>query len=890
RLVNAYGPTETTVCATGWLYDGGDRLLVGRPIQNLQAYVLDPAGGPVPMGVPGELLVGGIGLARGYRGRPDLTAERFVPHPFATAPGERLYRTGDLVRFVAGGELEFLGRIDRQVKIRGVRIEPAEVEAALARHSGIQAAAVATVADVEAGERLAAWLVARPGAAEVDLAPAALREFLRRSLPETMVPSLFVRLEALPLTVTGKLDRRALPAPEAAPATSAAAPLSAAEELLAGLWADLLGIERVGPDADFFDLGGHSLLATRLASRVRAVFGVDVPLAMLFEAPTPAALARRLAAQGGALGPAVPEIIPVPREPEGMPLSFSQRRLWFLHRLEPESPAYNVPGALRLRGPLKPAALAAAIAGISGRHESLRTVFRDAVPEPLQVILAPSPAPAVLPRIDLSSLPEARREAEAGELLAEEARRPFDLAAGPLARTALIRLGAEDHLLAVALHHIVSDAWSLEIVLRELAALYRGDVLPPLPVQYADFAVWQRSWLAGEVLAGELAHWRRVLAGAPESLELPADRPRPAVPTWRAGVIPFLLSERLLAELRAQGRREGWTLFMALLAAFDALLARHTGQTDLVVGSPIANRNRLETEGLIGFFTNTLALRLDLGDDPAFAEIARRARAVTLEAYKHQDLPFEGLVEELAPERLAGRTPLFQVMLVLRDAMTATTAIELPGIAADVLDVEIPTAKFDLTLYVGEGGGTLEFNRDLFDDATASRLVERFATLLAGAVAAPEARLSDLPLLPAAEQRQLLDWSRYPVPHPKGLRVHDLVSAQAARTPDAPALVFGEDLLSYAELERRAGALARRLRGLGVGPDVPVGILCERSVEQWVAVLAVLKAGGAYLPLDPENPPERLRLMVEDAGAPVVLTQASIAEATGDAEPGDPGT
>ncbi|HSS47830.1 MAG TPA: amino acid adenylation domain-containing protein [Thermoanaerobaculia bacterium] len=440
---------------------------------------------------------------------------------------------------------------------------------------------------------------------------------------------------------------------------------------------------------------------------------------------------------------------------------------------------------------------------------------------------------------------------------------------------------------------MVSDAWSLEIVLRELAALYRGDALPPLPVQYADFAVWQRSWLAGEVLAGELAHWRRVLAGAPESLELPANRPRPAEPTWRAGQIPFNLPEGLLTELRAQGRREGWTLFMALLAAFDALLARHTGQTDLVVGSPIANRNRLEIEGLIGFFTNTLALRLDLGDDPSFAEIARRARAATLEAYKHQDLPFERLVEELAPERLAGRTPLFQVMLVLRDA---SSAIELPGLAADVVDVEIPTAKFDLTLYLGEGAGSLEFNRDLFDDATASRLVERFATLLAEVVEVPQARLSDLPLLPAAERRQLLDWSRYPVPHPRGLRIHDLVSAQAARTPDAPALVFGEDLLTYAGLERRASALAHRLRGLGVGPDVPVGILCERSVEQWVAVLAVLKAGGAYLPLDPANPPERLRLMVEDAGAPVVLTRGSIAEATGasgddgDGEPGDPGT
>ncbi|HEV7509092.1 MAG TPA: non-ribosomal peptide synthase/polyketide synthase [Thermoanaerobaculia bacterium] len=861
-LDNQYGPTEISIDTTRWVCVPGDKVPIGRPIGNARIHLLDARGQDVPMGVAGRLHVGGPGVAQGYLGRPDLTAERFVPDP--KGEGERLYDTGDLARRLPDGTLEFLGRADQQVKVRGVRIEPAEVEAALARHPHVKAAAVA--ADT-AGERLVAWVVA-----EQEIAPAALREFLRRSLPETMVPSQIVRLDSLPLTGTGKLDRRALPKPEGVPVTMGT-PLSAAEELLAGLWADVLGVERVGPDADFFDLGGHSLLATRLASRVRGVFGVDVPLSLLFEAPTPTALARRLS--GVQRETAIPEIIPVPRDPEGMPLSYSQRRLWFLHRLEPESPAYNVPGALRLRGPLEPVALAAALSEIARRHESLRTVFRDVSPEPRQVILDPSPV--ALPRIDLSALPEDRREAEAGRLLAAEARRPFDLAAGPLARTALIHLGSEDHLLAVAMHHIVSDAWSLEIVLRELAALYRGEALPPLPVQYADFAVWQTKWMAGEVLAGELAHWRQVLAGAPESLELPADRPRTAVPTWRAGQIPFTLPEALFAELRAQGRREGWTPFMALLAAFDALLARHTGQSDLVVGSPIANRNRLEIEGLIGFFTNTLALRLDLGGDPSFAEIACRARAATLEAYRHQDLPFERLVEELAPERLAGRTPLFQVMLVLRGATTAMTAIELPGIAADVLDVEIPAAKFDLTLYLGESGGTLEFNRDLFDDATASRFVERFATLLAGAVELPDVRLSDLPLLPAAERRQLLDWSRNPVPHPRGLRIHDLVSAQSSRTPDAPALVFGRDQLTYAELERRAGSLARRLCSLGVGPDVPVGILCERSVEQWVAVLAALKAGGAYLPLDPANPSERLRLMVEDAGAPVVLTQGSLA-------------
>ncbi len=891
-LDNQYGPTEISIDTTRWVCKPGQdpaRVPIGRPIANARIQLLDPAGRAVPVGVTGRLHVGGPGVSRGYLGRPDLTAERFVPDP--QGDGERLYDTGDLARRLPDGTLELLGRADQQVKVRGVRIEPGEVEAALLRHPQVRAAAVG--AD-ESGERLTAWIVS-----DADLAPAALRDFLRAILPETMVPSQLVRLDALPLTATGKLDRRALPAPGATAGitASATAPASAAAGLLAGLWADVLGVGQVGPDADFFDLGGHSLLATRLVSRVRAAFGVDLPVSALFEAPTPAALARRLATAQGE--PVSPPIVPVPRAPAGMPLSYSQRRLWFLSRLEPESPAYNVPGALRLRGPLRAEALEAAITEIVRRHESLRTVFRDAVPEPLQVILDPSPA--ALPAVDLSALPAEEREAEARRLLAEEARRPFDLAAGPLARTSLLRLGREDHLLAVSLHHVVSDAWSLPVLLRELAALYRGDVLPALPVQYADFAAWQRSWLAGEVLAGELAHWRRALAGAPEALELPTDRPRPPVTAGasRAGQVNFSLPDALAAGLRALSRREGWTLFMALLAAFDALLARHapqnptdrtdpTDRSDLVVGAPIANRNRLEIEGLIGFFTNTLALRTDLAGNPTFTAIARRVRAATLDAYAHQDLPFERLVEELAPERQMGRTPLFQVMLVLRNPVQE---LELPGIAAELVEIEIPTAKFDLTLYLGEDlAGSLEFNRDLFDATTASRLVGRFATLLAGAVALPESRLSGLPLLTAEEQGELLAWSRNPVPHPRGLLVHELVAAQAARTPEAIAVLAGPDRLTYAELERRAGALARRLQSQGVGPDVPVGILCERSIEQWVAVLAVLKAGGAYLPLDPANPPERLRVMIEDAGAPVVLTQDAIAKAGGthgDIEPWD---
>ncbi len=886
-LDNEYGPTETAVDVTRWVCVPGQdprRVPLGRPIGNLRVHLLDRALRLVPIGVTGALHVSGAGLARGYFGRPGLTAERFVPDPEGRS--ERLYDTGDLARRLPDGILEFLGRADSQVKVRGVRIEPGEVEAALLRHPGIVAAAVAT--DPE-GERLIAWVVPRPG---VDTAPAVLRDFLRGLLPEAMIPSLFVPLDALPLTPSGKLDRRALPAPsegiEGRPAGDNA-PANPVEELLAGIWSSLLGVEEVGTHADFFDLGGHSLLAIQALSRVREAFGVELAPAELFAAPTPAGLARRIAQLAGEERSAEPALLPVPRDPAGEPLSFAQERLWFLQQLEPESSAYNVPGALRLRGPLRPELLARSLAEIARRHEALRTVFQEDAREgaggaPVQVVLPP--AAAALPVVDLRALPCAGEEA--GRLLAEEARRPFDLAAGPLARTLLLRTGGEEHLFAVVLHHVISDAWSLRILLRELAALYRAfaagepSPLPELPLQYADFARWQREWLAGERLEAELAHWRRVLAEAPEVLDLPADRPRPASPTFAAGRSPVALPAALSADLRALARRQGWTPYMVLLAAFDALLARHTGQRDLVVGAPVANRNRLETEGLIGFFTNTLALRLDLAGDPSFRALARRARAVTLAAYAHQDLPFERLVEDLAPRRERGRNPLFQVMLALND-VPSLALLELPGVAVEGVEIETEEAKFDLTLFLAEraGGfaGHLEFSRDLFDPETADRLLGHLLTLLAGAVAAPETRLSALPLLSPAEREQLAVWSRPPLPRSRPWTVHERIAEVAARQPDAEAVVVGDESLTYGELLLRARRLAAHLRGLGVGPDVPVGIFLDRSLDLAVAILGILEAGGACLPLDPGYPRERLRLMLEDARVPVVLTSPALAGA-----------
>jgi amino acid adenylation domain-containing protein len=915
RLLNGYGPTEVVVTVT--LHevrpeDGAAAVVpLGRPVLGNSVWVLDRAGQPQPPGIPGELTVGGP-KARGYLGRPEQTAARFVPDPFSGLPGARLYRTGDRARSRPDGRLEFLGRLDEQVKVRGFRIELGEIEAALTRHPAVRQATVLAVAVGAAGEvgaarTLAAWVVpALAGDVGADLF-ATLRADLLRELPEYMVPTAWVTLNALPLNAHGKVDRRALPPPEAMEAGETVGtglaelpPIAPEVELLAGLYAELLGRPRVGAGESFFDLGGHSLLATQLASRVRAAFGLELPLAAIFDHPTPAALALRLRAFRAEATPAAPP----PLLPTGdlgdandlsdpAPLSFAQQRLWFLHQLEPDD-AYHVPGALRLRGRLDEAVLADAFREIVRRHAALRTVFRSGSPggdAPVQVVLSPF-APE-LPAADLTALPAALREAEAARLLAAEGRRPFDLADGPLLRSLLLRLAPEERLLSVVMHHITSDAWSLGVLLRELQALYSAGLqgapspLPELPIQYPDFARWQRRWLTGEVLEREVEHWRRTLEGAPESLPLPYDRPPAPGAGNGGGRRPFALGSDLYGGLTALARRFGWTAFMGLLAGFQALLSRYTsgstGGEDLVVGSPIANRTQRELEGLIGFFTNTLALRLDPSGDPSFREIGRRVRAVALDAYAHQDLPFEKLVLELAPDRHLGRNPLFQVMLVLQRLPAPPV---LPGVAVELVDVDTGTAKFDLTLQLaeeGDGGasGGMEYACALFDAATVDRLLVHLQTLLEGAVAAPESPLSELPLLSAAERAELAAWTRPRNPVPPPLLVHAEVLAQAARTPDVMAVtaaVTGEHL-SYGELARRARRLARRLRAGGVGPDVPVGLYLERSLDMMVGVLGVLVAGGAYLPLDPSYPAERLRTMLEDARVPVLVTHGPLLRA-----------
>ncbi|HYG62726.1 MAG TPA: amino acid adenylation domain-containing protein, partial [Thermoanaerobaculia bacterium] len=877
-LVNNYGPTESTVVATSGAVQArgpGRAPDIGQPIDDTRVLLLDRELRLVPPGVAGEICIGGPGLARGYLGQPGLTAERFVPDPYAAEPGERLYRTGDLARHLTDGAIEFLGRIDFQVKIRGLRIELGEIEAALSAHPQVREAAVLVREDRPGEPSLVAYV-----AAHAEVSPEALRSWLRGRLPEAMVPSAFVLLDSLPLTPNGKLDRKALEKiapvrPDHDRLDAYVAPRTPAEEVLAGIFAEVLRLERVSVEDGFFDLGGHSLLATQVISRVREAFGAELPVRELFEEPTAAGLAGRLALLRDSTL-AAPPIVSVPR-PHGedgeLPLSFAQQRLWFLERLAPGSPAYNVPLAVRISGPLSLRLLAQALEEVARRHEALRTTFAEREGHPVQVIAPLLRVP--LEVVDLSGLPPAQRETELVRRATAEALLPFDLEAGPLVRAALLRLAGEDHALLVTMHHIVTDGWSMGIFLRELTALYGGRELPVLPVQYADFAAWQRAWLTGDVLAAQLGYWRQRLSGAPARLILPTDRPRPPVETHRGASRPLDLPPALSRSVALLARREGATPFMVLLAGFAALLGRYSGQGDVVVGSPIAGRNRREIEGLIGFFINTLALRVELADAPDFPSLLCQVRRTALDAYAHQDIPFERLVEELVSERGGlDHSPLFQVMLTVQNTPAMTGEAEglgVPGVELRRVTVESATAKFELSLgfspYGEELAGGLEYNTDLFDAATAERMARHFVRLLDAAVASPETPLPELPLLAPAEERQILgEWNDTTVRFPESDRcLHELIREQARRRPEAVAVAIGDEQLSYGELQRRADGLARRLVAMGAVPGSVVGVRLERSLELIVALVGVLEAGAAYLPLDPSYPQERLAFLVEDA-------------------------
>ncbi len=750
----------------------------------------------------------------------------------------------------------------------------------LAEHPDVREAVVTAREDVPGERRLVGYVVGADGASPD---AAALRAWLAERLPDYMVPGALVALDALPLNANGKVDRRALPAPGAAPSgESWVAPRTPTEEVVAGIWGGVLGVERVGARDGFFELGGHSLLATRVISRVREAFSVEVPLQELFEAPTVEGFAGRIDAllRAGA-GLEVPPLVRVPRGGP-LPLSFAQQRLWFLEQLEPGRATYNMPASLRLRGALDVAALEGALTEVVRRHETLRTVFRTLDGEPVQVVA--EAAPVRIPVEELRGVPDALREAEASRRASAEAQRPFDLASEPPLRALLLRLDEEEWGMVLTLHHIASDGWSVGVLVREVSALYaalregREARLPEPPVQYADYAVWQRSWLSGGTLERQLGWWRERLAGAPPLLEIPTDRPRPLVQSERGDRRAFRLPPGTAAALRAVSRQEGTTLFMTLLAAWQLLLGRYAGEEDVVVGTPIAGRTRLETEGLIGFFVNTLVLRADLGGDPTFSALLARVREATLGAYQHQEIPFEKLVEELQPERSLSYTPLFQAMFILQNV--PVEELSLGEVRAEPLLAAGDSVKFDLTLGFEERGeemrGGISFRAELFDPATVERMQAHFSALLAAAAADPGRRISAMELLDRAEREQVLTgWNDTAEPWPEGVCVHQLVSAQALRTPDAVAVAFGGGRLTYAELERRSDRAARALRERGVGPEVCVGVCMERSPEMLVGMLAAWKAGGAYVPLDPSHPEDRLRWMLDDAGVRLLLVRAA---------------
>ncbi|WP_446326857.1 amino acid adenylation domain-containing protein [Burkholderia pseudomallei] len=906
---NVYGPTECTVDATLARITAEHAPHIGGPLANVRAYVLNERLSPAPVGVRGELYIGGAGVARGYLNRPELTRERFIDDPFVA--GGRLYKTGDLARWRTDGSLEYLGRNDFQVKIRGFRIELGEIEAQLAKVTGVRevvvlardsaaavhdsatehatpnalspsletstatAAATATATATATEKRLVAYYT---GDADV----AALRAQAAQHLPSYMVPSAYVRLDAWPLTPNGKLDRRALPAPadDAYARAEYEAPRGAKEEALAEIWRELLHVERVSRHDNFFELGGHSLLAVQLVSRLRQALSVEVALGTVFDAPVLSALAERLEAENTAVLPPIPL---APRDGR-IALSLAQQRLWFLTQLEGVSEAYHMSGAVRLDGPLNREVLQRALNRIVMRHEALRTCFAREEGEPIQVIQPH--ADLTVSYHDLREAKSIRHEAENREQRAKDlsqahASAPFDLSRDLPVRVLLLQLADEAHVVQVVMHHIASDGWSVGVFLQELSALYgsfiaeQGDPLAPLPLQYADYAAWQRRWLASGQLEKQGAFWQTNLSGAPTLLELPTDRPRPPKQSHAGASVEVKLGAALSERVKRLSQRHGVTPYMTLLSSWAAVLSRLSGQEEVVIGSPVAGRNRTEVEALIGFFVNTLALRLDLSSEPTVGELLKRTKAQVLSAQAHQDLPFDQVVERVKPPRSTAHPPLFQVMFVWQNMPAGELTI--PGLTIRAVETPLQTAQFELTLSLQEAGddivGHLNYASALFDESTVRRYVTYWCRLLEGMTAgAADQTIVGLPLLDEAERKQVVyAWNATERDYPIEQCIHQLFEAQVDRKPEAIALTFEGQRLSYAELNARANRLAHYLQARGVGPDRLVALCAERGIEMVVGLLAILKAGGAYVPLDPSHPPERLRRMLDDTDPAAVL-------------------
>jgi amino acid adenylation domain-containing protein/non-ribosomal peptide synthase protein (TIGR01720 family) len=889
QLHNRYGPTETAINVTHWhctLADG-ERSPIGRPLGNVLCRVLDADLNPLPRGVAGELCIGGIGLARGYLGRPALSAERFVADPLGE-PGARLYRTGDSVRWAADGSLEYLGRLDQQVKLRGFRVEPQEIEARLLAEEGVTQAAV-LIRDTAAGPQLIGYYTAALAQETETAQVERIRTALARELPDYMVPSQLVRLDSMPLSPSGKLDRRALPEPQWQ-SREHVEPHSATQQQIAAIWREVLGVPRIGLRDDFFELGGHSLLATRIISRVRQACNIDLPLRTLFEASELGAFADQVEAiQALGNGSSQQPIAQVDRS-QPVPLSYSQQRMWFLWQMEPDSPAYNVGGMARLRGGLNIDCFEAALQALIQRHETLRTTFPGVGGVACQKVVEQSELR--LTRHDFSALPADLRQQRLQALADSEAHCAFDLETGPLLRACLVRAAEHEHYFVLTLHHIVTEGWAMDIFARELGLLYeaflegRPSPLEPLAVQYLDYSVWQRQWMEAGECQRQLDYWTAQLGHEHPLLELPSDRPRPPVQSHKGELYRFDLSDELAAKVRAFNARNGLTLFMTMTATLATLLYRYSGQTDLRIGAPVANRIRPESEGLIGAFLNTQVLRVQLDGQMSVERLLEQVRHTVIEGQSHQDLPFDHLVDALQPPRSAAYNPLFQVMCNVQ-RWEFQQSRELAGMTVDYLVNDARATKFDLNLEVTELdhrlGCCLTYSSDLFDEPRVARMAGHWLNLLDALLSDPAQRLSELPLLHAAERQQLLA-SLAPEAGEQRLdqTIHGLFAEQAKARGDAPALTFAGQTLSYAQLNRRANQLAWMLRERGVGPQVRVGLALERSLDMVVGLLAILKAGGAYVPLDPEYPLERLHYMIEDSGVGLLLSHAALLDALGE--------
>ncbi|PYS22426.1 MAG: non-ribosomal peptide synthetase [Acidobacteria bacterium] len=873
RHVHMFGQTETAGIVSLFPiprdFDGEVYIPIGGPIANTDIYILDEDKQPCAIDEAGELYIGGAGVGRGYLNRPEVTAEKFIE-----LDGQRLYRTGDWARVRAHGRIEFAGRRDQQIKLRGFRIEVGEVEGALSEHLSIRECAV-VAREIYGDTKLIGYYVSK----NAETTANDLREFLSARLPEYAVPSFFVALEALPLSANGKLNRLALPMPELARANVASefsAPQDQLEDRLASIWRDVLRVEQIGRNDNFFELGGHSLLAAQISARMRREFRIEAPISSLFEYPTVALLAQFVRA--GELEELVARSIQPFDRNGAAPLSFNQQQFWLLDQSSPNRSAYNVRTALKITGPLSVEKLQRAIDTVVARHEILRTNIVTTNGSAVQVISSSMPVPLSI--ADVSSRTESQRENEVERALAEEGTRPFDLGSGALIRARLLKLDIREHVLLVTLHHIVCDGWSINVLWRELTSLYhnyeRRSSLPQLSIQYADFALWQRRWLQDDTIDRQLNYWKQQLADAPTALDLPTDFPRPSLRSYEGRRISLVLPAELTDAIRRLSRNENATVFMTLLAAFQTLLFRYSGQEDVVVGTPVAGRSMIETEDLIGAFVNTLVLRGDLNGNPSFREFLVRVRQTVLGAFCHQELPFEKLVEELNPERKANRSPLFQVMFSFENMPEPELTVN--GTKFSTIDIESEAAKFDLSLDVSEDASgisiSFEYATDLFAPETIERLLAHYQNLLKAIVAEPAASVADLSMLEEHERNLLLvEWNSNRIDVPQNAGIHQLFEAQAAKNPEALAAEFNGEQLTYGELNARANQVAHYLQKQGVEPEALVGISVERSLDMLIAVFGVLKSGGGYVPLDPNYPRDRIAFMVDDAKLALLITQ-----------------